>query len=78
MKVWYSDHAKERMAERGISPEQVEALLTSGHTVSDAPSTRPGYSPRKVYRGRVNGRNLKVVLVPADIPVIVTAAWADE
>lgn len=78
MKVWYSDHAKERMAERGIDQDEVEALLTGGHTVSEQPSPHPGRPARKVYRGRVNGRSLKVVLVPADIPVIVTVACPDE
>lgn len=66
------------MAERRITEAEVEALLTGGHTVSEKPPTKPGYSPRKVYRGRVKGRNLKVVLVPADIPVIVTVACPDE
>lgn len=78
MKVWYSDHAKERMAEREIGQDEVEALLTGGHTVSEQPSAKAGRSARKVYRGRVNGRSLKVVLVPADIPVIVTVACPDE
>lgn len=78
MKVTYSDHAREKMVERGISEAEVEEMLAGGYTETEQPSPRPGASPRRVLWGRAGARRLKVVLVGADIPVIVTAACPDE
>lgn len=70
--VVYTRHAEERMQERGVTSEQVEAAIRDPHT------TLPdGKSLKVKYIGLVNGRNLKVVVDPTGPEnVVVTVAWS--
>lgn len=64
------------MSKRGISREEVEAILADPQIVHEgrAPAGRP---PRKVYRSTVGGRRLKVVVQEAD-ELVITVAAVDE
>jgi hypothetical protein len=60
--IIYSRHARDRMAQRRVSEEEVEAVLTRGHTK---------YASREkttVYIGRPGGRRIKVVIRQDSIP----------
>lgn len=69
----YVLHATEQMRKRGISKEEVEAVLANPQIVHEGNSP-PGRPPRKVYRSTVGGRRLKVVVQEADQKVITVAA----
>lgn len=69
----YSRHARDRMAERSITEEDVESALNRRHG-----QPRPGNNGKIVVLGYARGgRILKVVLTP-DQEEITTLAWPDE
>jgi hypothetical protein len=69
--VRYSKHAREKMAERGISEEDVESALSrpSGNPTPGQPGTiwLWGYA--------AGSRILKVCVPMADHEFVITAAW---
>jgi len=67
--MWISNHAKERMQERGISESQILSVLRGSAAVT--PSTIPGAS---LVKGEADGRNLTVVIGTGTENVI-TAYW---
>lgn len=73
----FTKHAREKMAQRGITKREVRTLLRS-----DAVTVSPGRpDPRgetEWWRGTVGGRRLKVLVTRADPQVVVTAAAVDE
>lgn len=52
-------HAVQRMAERGITVEDVRAVLGAGETIEDYPSDTP--FPSRLVLGRSGGRAIHVV-----------------
>ena len=73
-----TDHARRRMAQRGISDAAVIAVLSQYHTSRPAPF-RPGARPAIIYIGEYEGRDLKVYVVQeSDPPIVTTAVWQAE
>lgn len=66
-------HVRRRMAQRGISEEDIRSAL--GRTVGHPAATSTGNI--WVYGHSSTGRILKVLLTP-DKLTVVTAAWPDE
>lgn len=63
----YTDHAKDQMADRGISKREVEFVLNNPEV------TRPGERDTTIITAHPNGRYIKIV-VPVKRPrVIITA-----
>lgn len=74
MRVIYTKHALDRMAERHVSESDVEAVLNGYlESVTGQGGTR--------YKGRTpSGRTLKVWVVPKpnpDLRVVKSVAWED-
>jgi uncharacterized DUF497 family protein len=68
-------HARSQMAKRGISDEDVEAVLANHHI--DYPSKHG--KGRRVYVGEVGGRNVAVVAAPDAIAgIAVITAWCRD
>jgi len=64
----YTDHARDQMADRGITEEEVEFVL------NEPEITRPGDENCLILTAHPNGRFIKIV-VPVKKPrVIITAA----
>ena len=64
----YTDHARDQMAERGISKEEV------GFCLNEPEITRPGDGDTLILTAHPNGRYIKIV-VPKNKPrVIITTA----
>ncbi len=58
-RVTYSGHALRRMAQRGITPADVSAVLTAATVVDDYPNDTP--YPSQLLLGIVDGRAIHVV-----------------
>jgi len=68
IKPIYTDHARDQMADREISEEEVEFCLNNPEV------TRPGEENTLILTAHPNGRYIKIV-VPLKKPrVIITAA----
>jgi len=67
--MWLSNHAKERMRERGISEDQVFSILRGSAAVT--PSKTPGVS---LVKGKADGRNL-IVVIGTGTENVITAYW---
>ena len=68
-------HARSQMAVRGISINDIEAVLANHHT--EYPSAHG--KGRKVYVGEVDGRDVAVVAAPDAIAgTAVITAWCPE
>jgi hypothetical protein len=66
-------HAEERLAERGISLEDINLALAR----TDGPS-RPGSGMTIVTVGyATGGRRLKVVRSSADLELVISVYWVD-
>jgi hypothetical protein len=65
--VRLSHHAQKRMAQRGITLEEIERVLQDPHTTYDDVDGKP------CYVGDVDGRRIKVVVAPDDRNFVVTA-----
>ncbi|MXX18179.1 MAG: DUF4258 domain-containing protein [Dehalococcoidia bacterium] len=73
----FTRHARQRMRERRVSEEAVDAVLASYHTSRPA-SRRPGARPAVIYVGIWQNRTLRVyVRRDASPPVVTTVAWED-
>jgi hypothetical protein len=69
MNCTYTRHARERMAERNITEQEVEATLEDHHT------EYPDRAGNRVYIGHPDGRRIKIVVKKdSSPPLIITAA----
>lgn len=67
----FTDHARRRMVERGITQEQIQLVLN--RPLGDpGPGAAPG---TLVIEGQVGARRLKVIRSAAEPPVIVSVWW---
>jgi hypothetical protein len=69
--LYYTDHARQRMLERGITKKDVEYCLSHYHT------SHPDREGNRVYRADLTGtRRLKVVVktIDASSSLVITAA----
>jgi hypothetical protein len=73
----YTRHALEQMRARRITAEEVEAVVLNPDVVHAGKQTH-GRAPTEVRRGRVRGRNLKVVVALTDPVTVITAASPQE
>ena len=74
--IRFSAHASRRMEQRGVTEQQVLAVLRGGHRDPDA-APRAG-EPRWRHTGSVEGRMLTVIVAEgADALVVVTVFWRD-
>jgi hypothetical protein len=71
MGMWLSNHAKERMKERGISAAQVRSVIRCAAT-EFIPSGTPGVT---IGKGVVDGRILTVI-VGTGTENVITAYWS--
>lgn len=69
----FSDHAEKKMAQRGITREDVEAALR--RRVGNPSPGEPGTIWIRGYAG--GSRILKVCVPIADQDFVITAAWPD-
>ncbi len=69
MQLVYSVHARERMEERAITEEEIVAVITNPTRQS---ISRTG---NLLYSGRVNGRELTVVIGRGSNPTAVVTVW---
>ncbi len=58
--IFFSEHALTKMAERGIEPEEVEAVIKKGDTIRSYPDDVP--HPSYLLMGNVNGQVVHVVI----------------
>jgi uncharacterized DUF497 family protein len=71
----FISHARSQMAARGISTEEVEAVL-SNHDTTYPSSHGKG---RHVFVGEVAGRRIAVIATPDDVAgTAVITAWCPE
>ena len=78
MKIIFRGHAVRRMFERGLSVEDVRAVLASGETIADYPDDTP--YPSRLVLGFQGARALHVVAAYNaidDETIIVTAYEPD-
>ena len=71
MRLVYTAHARSRMALRGLSESDVEAVVT--HPYRIARSRRCG---DPIYFGRVNGEGVAVVVAAGSVPPRVVTVWS--
>ena len=78
MKIIFRGHAVRRMFERGLSVEDVRAVLTSGETIADYPDDTP--YPSRLVLGFQGGRALHVVAAynATDEETIVVTAYEPD
>lgn len=70
LRLVFRVHAVQRMAERGVTVDEVRAVLTQGETIEDYPDDIP--YPSRLVLGWVGGRPLHVVAAqPASIREII-------
>ena len=58
--IYFSEHALIKMAQRGIEPEEVEAVIKKGETIKTYPDDQP--DPSYLLLGLVNEKVLHVVV----------------
>jgi hypothetical protein len=68
MKPIYTDHARDQMADRHISEEEVEFVLNNPEV------TRPGEGDTLILTAHPNGRYIKIVVPQKKPRVIITTA----
>ena len=64
----YTDHARDQMADRGITEKEVEFCLNKPEII------RPGERDRLILTAHPNGRFIKIVVPRMEPTVIITAA----
>ena len=75
----YRYHARERMAERGITDEAVRAVLANYDTHRPARASRGATKPSEIFIGEYHGRRLKVYVERESNPrAIKTAVWEGD
>jgi len=71
LSVDFSRHARQRMAERGITEKEVRWVLAAPDLI--LPSGQPG---KKTLRARLgNGRQISVIIVDGSEPLKVVTVW---
>jgi len=79
-----TDHAKQRLAERGLINSDVLYVLRTGFVYEEGePATQAGFFKYKIQGTSPNsgGRSLRVVVIPSPCRIeikIVTVMWVDE
>ena len=74
----YAPHARERMAERDITEDDVRRTLEAPDSARGAQS-RPPAPPGIQYRRRIGSRTCKVYVEEGSRPMlVVTAVWHGE
>lgn len=77
MKLTYRKHAIIRMFERGISDEDIRAVLLSGEVIAAYPNDEP--FPSQLVLGRARGKPLHVLIAqPEDDHMIVITAYQPD
>ena len=72
--IWYTDHARRRMRERGITRQQVRFLIARGDRPLAADD--PLVWESRAYLGR---REASVIFVQsAERYLVITVQWVDE
>ena len=66
-----SKHTRDRMAERGITEEQIRSALHREQR------REPGQPGTLWIHGLVDGGDILKVCVPTDMSIVITAAWPD-
>jgi Domain of unknown function (DUF4258) len=70
--IRYTDHARRRMAERGVTEQDVELAIRRRRRVTPGP-------PGSIWIwGYAGGRELKVGVWISDQEMVRTVAWPDE
>lgn len=72
MGLRYDLHARQRMRERAITEQEVEAVVADPHLVFPS-KHRDARGEREARVGVINGRRLQVIVTKTDPPWIVTA-----
>ncbi len=77
-RLLYRLHARQQMAERGIAPADVRAVLSSGRLVDESHQTGRAF-PTQLWLGWIGGRALHVVLAvdPAGAQYVITVYEPD-
>ncbi len=76
--IEYEAHALDRMAEFGITPQDVRATLESPDQLRPA-RDRPPTDPCNIYLRTIAGRRCKVyVRIGSDPMLVATVAWHGE
>lgn len=70
MRPIYTEHARRRMAKRGISEAEVESVLTHAYLTKYS-----RHSGNALYTGRVKGRRITVAIAPGSSPPRVVTVW---
>ncbi len=70
MRLTYTQHARDQMAERHISEDEVERVIARHYWSDYSRSTG-----NELYRGRPNGRHITVVVEPGSHPPHVVTVW---
>ncbi|MBI5283722.1 MAG: DUF4258 domain-containing protein [Chloroflexi bacterium] len=79
VKPRYIAYTYRRMAERGITEEQIEYVLRNYDTRRPSPPYRNGEKPSEIFIGDCDGRRLKVYVErDSDPPFIKTAVWEGD
>lgn len=85
MDIFYRLHARQQMAERGVSPADVTAIVTAGNVIDERHHAGRPF-PTRILLGWIDHRPLHVVLAvdPAGPHYVITvyepdiARWHDD
>jgi hypothetical protein len=74
--IWYTEHAKARVRERGISRRDVRYLIARGNRLAVSSDSAEQLWRSRAYLGR---REASVVFVENAVRyLIITVQWSDE
>ncbi len=77
--IIFSEHAFDRMNDRGILPDEVEFVVQQGTIIKDYPNDQP--SPSQLILGFLDSRPLHVVIardLATDFCLVVTVYFPDS
>jgi hypothetical protein len=70
MEIIFTEHARTRLKERGISEKDVQTAITSPD------KTLPGYANKRVIQKKIKNKNLVVIFVSENkSKIIITTYW---
>ena len=77
--LWYRLHARQQMAERGVSPTDVSAILSRGKLIDERHHDGRPF-PTQIWLGWIGRRPLHVVLAvdPAGAEYVITVYEPDR
>lgn len=77
-RLLYRLHARQQMAERGVAPADVRAVLSSGRLIAETHHAGRPF-PTQVWLGRIGDRALHVVLAvdPEGLEYVITVYEPD-